>query len=438
LIVDDDGLRSRVRLARSSLLLVSLAAAACSGEPAPALAAEITDSAGVRVVMNLPPETAPEWRVAEIPEVEIGIRAEGRLTSVVDPAYVLWEIKGAVRLSDGTIVVANGGTLDLRYYTPQGQLIVRAGRSGNGPGEFADISLVGVLPGDSVVVNDVRHRVISVYDRRGQLIRTHRLSGEFGAFPNPVGVLDDGSLFLSQRSLEPAEGEFRERGGNLRTTGRVIVAGPDGMERRFLGDFPGAETQCINDAARGLLCPVGSGILFGRRLFGSAAHDRIALATSDSFSVRILDGHGGAIHIVRQRREPMEVRDADYERVRAAMMERFPEGLLPELERGLDAMPRRETYPAFEGIRLDRAGELWVEESRRPGDDGRPDVTASTRPVWQVFDRQGFLIGRVEAPAGLQITDSGPDYILGVAKDDLDVERVRLYRVERPAARRPS
>jgi hypothetical protein len=52
--------------------------------------------------------------------------------------------------------------------------------------------------------------------------------------------------------------------------------------------------------------------------------------------------------------------------------------------------------------------------------------------VHQVFDRDGLLIGRVEGPEGFEITDSGPDYILGVAKDDLDVERVRLYRLERP------
>jgi hypothetical protein len=52
--------------------------------------------------------------------------------------------------------------------------------------------------------------------------------------------------------------------------------------------------------------------------------------------------------------------------------------------------------------------------------------------VHQVFDRDGLLIGRMEGPEGFEITDSGPDYILGVAKDDLDVERVRLYRLERP------
>jgi hypothetical protein len=140
-----------------------------------------------------------------------------------------------------------------------------------------------------------------------------------------------------------------------------------------------------------MFCPAGSIILFGRALFGSAAHDRIALATSDSFSVRILDGRGAAIHIVRQRRQPMKVRDADYERVREGMMEVFPDRLHAELERGFDAMPRRETYPAFAGIRLDREGDLWVEESRRPDDDGRwRDVTASTRALWQVFDRDGF------------------------------------------------
>jgi hypothetical protein len=232
-------------------LLSAVAAAACTGEAATPQAAEIADSAGVRVVINPAPESAPVWRVAELPEVEIGMPAVGRPASVVDLGYVLYQVTGAASLSDGTIVVANRGTLELRYYTPQGQLLARAGGRGDGPGEFADLSLVGVLPNDSIVVNDVRHRVISVYDARGHLVRTRRLASEFGDFPAPVGILDDGSLFLSPTPLELAEGEFRELGGNLRTTNRVIVAGPDGMERGFSATFRGARPNASPTSTAG-------------------------------------------------------------------------------------------------------------------------------------------------------------------------------------------
>lgn len=41
----------------------------------------------------------------------------------------------------------------------------------------------------------------------------------------------------------------------------------------------------------------------------------------------------------------------------------------------------------------------------------------------------GVLSVLVSVPAGLEITDIGRDYILGIVRDDLDVEQVRLYRI---------
>jgi hypothetical protein len=392
--------------------LFMMAAAACGSEPAAPPEAEILDSAGVRVVLNAAPETAPLWSVFEEPLLEIGGNDN-------DPSQTLFQVRGAVRLSDGMIVVANGGSLQLRWYDPSGLHVRTAGGKGDGPGELMDLSLVGLLPGDSIVIRDIRHRTIPVYDRMGQLVRTHRLSSEFGAFPNAVGVLNDGSVLLAPQSPRLQE-DAPGAGGFRRETGVVVVAGPDGLERRVLGEHPAGEGTCL--PAR-IGCRAAFGQPFGRSLYWSAAGDRIALATSDSFSIRILDGHGAPIHIIRQRREPMKVRKQDYDRERDTLLAFFSPGLRKEVEQAVDAMPRQETYPFFRGIRLDRAGDLWVEESRRRGAD---------RPVWQVFGRDGLLIGRVQAPDdGLILTDSGPDYLLGVYKDDRDVEKVRLYRLER-------
>lgn len=414
-----------MRASRGMRLVVAMLLGGCARERDLPAIVEIADSAGVRVVINPPPETAPEWRVAESPELEIGTRAPGRRRAGDDPAYLLYQVEGAARLSDGKIVVANRGTAELRFYAPEGQLVLAAGGRGDGPTEFRDIRLVGILPDDSVMVSDVRSGSISVYDRAGRLARRQRyLVSVFGIFPSPVGVLSDGSTMLRPGSTDRPENEVFE-GGVRRPIAEVVIAGPDGAERRSLGRFPLGETHCLPDERPGHGCKVGGPVPFSRRLSWSAGKDRIALASSDSFSVRILDASGAPIQVVRQRRKPMEVREADREGLRQRAREYLPPTLVREVLDAMDAMPRYDTYPAFAGLRLDREGRLWVEESRRPDDD---------RSVWQVFDREGLLIGRLRAPEGLRITDSGADYVLGVATDEMEVERVRLYRFERPTA----
>jgi hypothetical protein len=109
-----------MKRARHCVLLALLAAPACTDAEIDTPAAEISDSAGIRVVMNPPPETAPVWLVSEEPLVEIG-------GSESDPAQMLFQVRGAVRLSDSMIVVANGGSLELRWYDPRGVQLGTAG-----------------------------------------------------------------------------------------------------------------------------------------------------------------------------------------------------------------------------------------------------------------------------------------------------------------------
>ena len=49
-----------------------------------------------------------------------------------------------------------------------------------------------------------------------------------------------------------------------------------------------------------------------------------------------------------------------------------------------------------------------------------------------VFDAGGVLLGTLTAPDGLDILDVGDDYALGLWRDDLAVEYVRLYGLVKP------
>jgi hypothetical protein len=67
----------------------------------------------------------------------------------------------------------------------------------------------------------------------------------------------------------------------------------------------------------------------------------------------------------------------------------------------------------------DAAGRLWV---REPGSD-------DAERVWQVFDTGGRHPGAALTPAGLRVTDIAQDLVLGIARDELAVEYVRVFRL---------
>lgn len=72
----------------------------------------------------------------------------------------------------------------------------------------------------------------------------------------------------------------------------------------------------------------------------------------------------------------------------------------------------------------DRVGHLWLEEFEPPGED-RPGA------LWTVLDPEGRVLGRVETPDGLEIYEIGADYLLGRTRDELRVEYVQLWSMER-------
>ena len=84
--------------------------------------------------------------------------------------------------------------------------------------------------------------------------------------------------------------------------------------------------------------------------------------------------------------------------------------------------------PAFTNFLLDSEGNLWVKRFHPPWEEGNR---------WGVFSPDGEFYGNVDMPIGLDVMDITGDYVLGVTRDDLDVERVELLALRRPAVTSP-
>jgi len=75
-------------------------------------------------------------------------------------------------------------------------------------------------------------------------------------------------------------------------------------------------------------------------------------------------------------------------------------------------------------VLADALGHLWVKEYTPP-DIERP------APLWTVFDREGRVLGFVETPVEFEVFEVGADYLLGRATDEIGIERIQVWELER-------
>ena len=194
----------------------------------------------------------------------------------------------------------------------------------------------------------------------------------------------------------------------------LFLGGPTRGERDTLGVFPGPENFvfALPDEFWFAVRPV----TFGRRLVTAAEGDRIAIAETDIFSVRIYGSDGILHQVVRQHRVPVPIETEEIARFNDSVLSTVEDprsrGFFREM---FEVMPKHETFPALSSIQFDRIGNLWVEEYRQPRDQ---------RSIWQVFGQDGRLVARAEIPAELQVLDIGADYLMGITRDELGVERI--------------
>lgn len=149
------------------VMLCLLAGLGCSAESiVPSI---VRDSAGVRIVENRRPvwSTAIVWRIDSGAKFTVGGSGSA-------PDQLLVFVGGAQRFANGTIVVADGGSKELRFYGTNGALLRRVGANGDGPGEFRDFGGV-VASSDTLYVFDPTLQRISWFSKDGQLIGSRQL-----------------------------------------------------------------------------------------------------------------------------------------------------------------------------------------------------------------------------------------------------------------------
>lgn len=84
-----------------------------------------------------------------------------------------------------------------------------------------------------------------------------------------------------------------------------------------------------------------------------------------------------------------------------------------------------DTLPAFQALKVDELGWLWAEVY---------DFDPSRPRDWVVFDPEGRARGTVRMPPGLDVRWIGRDAVLGVWRNEFEVEYVHRHRLTRSVA----
>ena len=401
----------KIRIAGMVFALCALACQEDRQNPA-GLESEARDSAGVRIVENArPPEGSRlGWTIGPEPSLSIGV-LEGE-----EPYMLHWAFN-SVTLSDGRIVVANSGTQEVRMFDASGTHLATWGGSGEGPGEFRSLTRVAAWPGDSIIAWYSQGLGLSVFDSQGNYGRSFTLqSGQDTIWlrPRPMAARGDGTIMSI---MDPEDAD----------TAVVEIWDGDGVLVGSLGKHPSTPViVSTNERGNREL----SGIAYGRQLVTGLWGDLIFASPTSTYEVRAFRAGGTLARIVRREHVLRAPADADLEPWieeqvgMVASSPGLPEGFVDRMRQALQSRPLAETFPAFSTILPDAAGNLWVREYDFPLEE-RP------APLWTVFDPEGRVLGFVETPKGLRITQIGADYILGHAEDGVGVERVQVWPLER-------
>jgi hypothetical protein len=349
----------------------------------------------------LVPQTAVtqtlEWRASAQHALQIG-ELEG------DPNYLFERIVDAVRLTNGNIVVALGA--ELRYYDAKGKYLLTAGRKGNGPGEFYRIEHLSLLPGDTVMAWDATRKRVW-FNASGKFVRqqTVLVTGAYNAqwALEQVWPLPNGKVLVRQIPRDEGKPPI---GTLVRPPSRFVIYNPKDRTMVVLGSYGGIAQMRTSDGFQ--VQPFGPWtrtLVNGDRIYiGDAAKPQIDEYSQDGAKLRTLE--------LGVRARP--VTKAELDNWYQNMRDQTPPQRRPEFERGWAQVPKPRFHPYFYSLLpVDGGGVSVVRADVGFLPDGRR-ITVQVPPI------QGLRIG--------------PNYMIGIWRDDQNVEYLRVYTITAAAA----
>ncbi|MDE0358147.1 MAG: hypothetical protein OXN92_10530 [Gammaproteobacteria bacterium] len=393
-------------------LLVLCGIAACDApDSAPPLIVQ-RDSAGIQIIEAMRPLWGDStlWSLDPEPILDLAVSGSG-------PAHEFFRVRGLKQRPDGSLVLANRASQEIRRYSPDGEFLGALGRPGGGPGEFSNLQRIELVA-DTVFALDYDGRA-AVVGPDMELVRTFTLPHNV----DDIHSLGDGTMLGESTVLTGLEEVANQL---IRPPTALVRFDLDGAWIDSLGVRPGRESYMFSYEDN-----AGTGsALFAKEAQMAAQGSRVFYGSSDLMQVEELSLAGDIARILRIPDYPLGLTDGQVAAERASRLDvDLPPGMTlpPWLRRTVEALPAPVTRPAYANMLVDPSGAVWLELYRGGSEQDRPQE-------WLILDADGTWLGTVEVPDRFGVTDITMDAVLGVWRDELNVEHPQVLRLRRDGA----
>lgn len=336
------------------------------------------------------------------------------------PGQMLHQVRTALRLEDGRVVVADGGSNEVRTFDSAGRLLTTFGGSGGGPREFEALMAMWLAPDDSLVTWDGLSRRVVVWSSEGDLGRM--LDLDLDGLDNVVGRLEDGSLVgIGGPPFSPMA-----PGTSRLDSATAFLLVPGGKALRALDRFPWSIFHAVPHPGLGeqtIYTPTAfdpGGII-------ASGPDYFYFGWGDAWEIVKYSASGMPIDTLTREGEPARVTPDMLEDHLEEWLTIVPPELHPATRTFHSRLPFPETAPVFDWMILDDLKHLWVRHFVAPGADSA---------TWSIFGPNGDWLGELVLPANLRPTHIGADFIVAIVLGTDDVEQVGTFPLRRRTADR--
>lgn len=356
---------------------------------------------------NEQPVHVATWQLSESPLVAIG----GTDSS---STLAFHQVRSVVLDVERNIVVADGGSNEVRIFDLSGDLKRRFGRYGGGPGEFSHLLRAGSYRGDSLYTGEGMGRRIAVWTADGIVVRTIPLDDP--RLIQDVIALSDGSFAAIYRKPErptSVEGTF------VFDSLSLYVFNDTGLPIRSVPSRPGRRYVASRTFTNVVLMQPPS---FWPRAVYTVGKDHSYYGWSSAWQIfrqRLEDGAVDTLRLERRRRPMTEEMLANHVQSRLDRPNSTRDARTREY---FSTLNRVDSLPSFDRIVEDDSSRVWVREFR---------VAEDTVDHWFVFAADGTLAAVVTAPPSLDVMHIRDDLVAGVMSDELDREIVVVYALNR-------
>ena len=196
------------------------------GDSTPPLVVE-RDSAGIQIVEAMRPLWGDSslWRIDPDPVVDLTLTGSG-------PAHEFYRVGSMKQRPDGSLMLANRSSEEVRMYSATGEFLGSFGREGDGPGEFRGLRVIENA-GDNLLAMDSDGRVTVVAPDL-TVVRTISIP----PFTLDLHYLDTGAILPEPRALVlPPAGVA----GRIRPPVPLILFDLQGEQIDSIGEMQGPE-----------------------------------------------------------------------------------------------------------------------------------------------------------------------------------------------------